>query len=836
MPGTQPSLGTLTRSKTGGALTLTQAIQWAPGRDYTFTITGADMDGDPLSYQTTVTTPSLPLAAPRSWPASIPGPLGTLNAWAVRTYLNEGLNGAEDMQAMLDFLAAASDRTPALTPNTVIDTAESNLNFVDPSTNGPGGVIACPRPFPADALSTSTNGGAARDDNHVVTSAHGSIQITEESDYTFNFRGDDGFMFRIKAASGPHPRFIAAGGPGSVDQAAQNILYFPAGTGDANTRGIIHLTPGTYKLEYATWEGVGGFFYQVSAAKGFFPNNEDTATWAAVGYQTSRTTPVPYPSMVGQWAVDSTPAGVAVGTNANAEASVDAAVAADPVAARSLWDAINFQDDVSGGSERIGGSAIFPRMVNGADDNNFALKAAGTLHIPEDGNYLLGFQGDDGSRLTVGGVHGGFSALVENASGASTIGRANTIAANIGSLGSAVNFAPSTSAQWQQAGAIVGDANKAISTTAVDGAKTRVPFNAGLNPGDSFTVEFWAKPSTIPASLTCVASSGNFANPRSGWLIYMAPAAAAAGGIGWNFRGYTGVGTGFAFSIFAGAEPVAGQWYHVVATWDGSTATIYANAAGGVPATGVTTYVPATTAISSGSLNVGSRADGAFGWSGTIDELAIYPTALDLGTINSHADNGMDPDRLQSYPSLVLERNPLGYWRFNETVQPRADLGSLIYDAALSGNSSTVGRIFLTAGDYPISALFWEAGGGASFEIFATRDIPGGCVPTQALRNGGWPSVPDNNGLALVPHPIPVPAYPTSGLVILPNTAMSITFTSVPYATYTLQCSQDLVNWLDLNNNIAASAASTTFTGVPGDYFFVDPADRRSLYRIIANP
>ena len=236
-----------------------------------------------------------------------PGPMGTANAWGVRTYLNQGLNGAEDLTAVLDFLAGAADRTPVLTPDTVVDTAEAYLNFRDPESNpATNGVIPNDLPFPGDALSTATNGGTARGDDHVITSAHGTIQIAAEGDYTFNIHCDDGFMFRIRAASGPHPKFIATGGPGSVDQMQQNLLFFPAGTGDADTRGIVHLTPGSYKLEYVTWEGGGGFFYEVSVAHGFFPANADTSTWTPVGISSNRTTPIQYPSMVGQWAVDST--------------------------------------------------------------------------------------------------------------------------------------------------------------------------------------------------------------------------------------------------------------------------------------------------------------------------------------------------------------------------------------------------------------------------------------------------------------------------------------------------------------------------------------------------
>ena len=287
----------------------------------------------------------------------------------------------------------------------------------------------------------------------------------EEADYTFNFRGDDGFMFRIKAASGPDPKFAFSGGPGSVDEAAQNIIYFPVGTGDADTRGIIHLLAGVYHLEYMTWEGGGGFWYQVTSAKGFFGSNGDTSAWRAVGFTSDRTTPIPYPSMVGDWTVLSTPARRADRRDdlAGADAAVDAAVAADAVAATSLWPIINFTDPEVGGTSRIPGDSPGRAMCppdpdNGitGDDDNFAMRMSGTLHIPEDGTYLFGFQGDDGARITIGGVHDGFTDLVENLTGAAVIGRANTPVLNSGSAGAAANSNPDTSVIFQQPGALAG--------------------------------------------------------------------------------------------------------------------------------------------------------------------------------------------------------------------------------------------------------------------------------------------------------------------------------------------------------------------------------------------
>lgn len=827
--GTPPSLGALQASKSGETTTFTLPINWTPGITYDFTLSGKSASGADLVYAIQIPAPGLTLSPARQWPAVLPGPLGTAGRWGVRTYLNEGIDGSENLDAMLAFLANASDRTPTLTPTTVVDTQEPDLSFKDQDTNAatapPTGTL---RDFPGEALSRSTNGDLSRDDNHVISVAHGSIQISEESDYSFSLRGDDGFFFRVTAAVGPQPQFLAVDGGSQVDTAARNILYYANGTGDTNTRAAMHLTPGDYNLEYATWEGGGGFWYQVAAAKGFVLNAADTATLRTIGY-----VPTPAPlSMVGQWAVDSTLPGVAVGSNASADASVDAAIAADPVAARSFWNEINFQDDGGGGSsERIGGSAIFPRLADDAANDNFALRAQGTLRIPVEGDYLIGFQGDDGSRLKIGGDNPGFTELTENFTGASTIGRANTILKNQGSVGTAGDFGFSTSAVFSKDGVLKGNADKAIGLDAADAAKTSVLYTPGLNPAGDFSTEIWVKPGPIPGALTCIYSSGNFGDPRSGWLIYMDPAN------GWSFRGYANSGLATAFDMATeNMAPVEDQWYHIVSTWEAATGTasLYVDGALAKTLSGITNFVPTSApATLHGRFHIGSRADGAFGWTGDADEAAIYPSTLSASVIQSHFANANDAGRAVPYETLVSGASPLGYWRLNETEQPRVELGGLHYDAALGGDSSTVGKIHLKAGDYPISALYWEAGGGASFEIFAALDTD--TPDFRALANPV-----DFSGLVLTAPPVTGITDPGLGSVVPvlsfnADNTFSITFKSLAGAGYTLEGSSNLTTWQTILGNIAATGPSTTVTGTAGGFFSYSPGDPKRFFRIKSN-
>lgn len=843
--GNQPVLGPLQISKANGVTTIVTELVWAPGTEYNFTINGKDTANANLVYTPKITTPAPPLAAARTWPATIPGPLGTANAWGVRTFLNDGINNAETFDGMMDFLANSSDRTPTLTPDTVVDSQEQYLNFYDPATNGPtNAVVPGGRPFPGDALSTATNGGTARDDNHVITSAHGTITITEESDYTFNIRGDDGCMFRIKRAEGGAPPKFVAVANGQVDAAQQNIVYFFNPTGDTNVRAVTHLTPGTYKLEYATWEGGGGFWYQVSSAKGYFLNDGDTTAWRAIGYQALTTTPIPYPSMVGNWTVLSTlPGGLTQVDIPGADAAVNAAVAADAVAATSSWAQINFFDPQSGGTGRIAGDVPWPRNTD-ADDNRYAMRMNGTLRIPESGEYLIGFQGDDGTKLTIGGSHSGFSALTENATGGGVIGRSTDTLRNSGSIGAVGNFNTSTSAVFQQDGALAGSTDKAISVTLADPVRTRVDYTPLLNPLGDWSAEIWIKPAeTAPGSgvlpgapFTCPFSSGNFGDPRSGWLIYMDNVN------GWSLRGYTGVGLGTAFNVSTvGMPPSPNVWYHVVATWTSATgtATLFVNGTQVGSQSGVTNFLPtsAPTAIN-GRLHIGSRADNAFAWAGVADEAAIYPTALTPTQVLSHYENGTDPARTKPYDVLVQELAPLGYWRLNDTTgNPRADLGTITTDVP-TGDSSTVGRIFLAAGDYPITTTFWEDGGGSYIEVFARRDA-GSSVPFRSLINGGWPTIQDYNGLPLAVTP-PAPGPANTGLATLPPTVnpdgtMRVTFPSVATVVYDLQESSNLQSWTTVTT-VEATGLSTTINGVAGSYLYVDPSKAKNYYRVVARP
>jgi Concanavalin A-like lectin/glucanases superfamily len=939
-----------------------------------------------------------------------PGPMGLNGNWGVRTYMNHGIVNAEDLAAALVFLndPATKLRTPETAPATTIDSQLPFLNCVDPQTNSGGGVVGNSTPFP---------GNTPENDDHVLTVAHALINVTDAGDYTFNCHSDDGFLLRVLSVNGPDPTFASVSGNGSI--AAPNEIQFTMGTGDADTRGVINLQAGIYKLEYVTWEGGGDFFYQLTAAKGAFAHNAETNTWRPVGYvspQVGISYTQPYTD---RWTVYTTaPGGVPVSSIVDTEAAVTAAVLADPVAAISSWNLINFTDPETnpGSPGRIPGDAPWPRNT-AADDNNYGLRATTTLFIADDGDYLLGYAGDDGSRLTVGNplawrafndsaykpgqlnslnattwgigrnfVGAGTSGLLKNihtgaltaitatwtefltvgsvnsagdtasftaaseagtlfgdildpsgtisygdapgwyvdltltgldpaksytfagtanrnggaayaprvtnwsllgadssspasstgvvtvsptsvefstgdngagllarwrnirsgsdgtvvirtthgtgaiagsdpyrgyggglfmvaeqsvfstiaersteagASAAATIGRKDTIAANQGSLGAAVNFGYSTNAVFERPGALAGSTTTGIEVAAATTPKMQTPFSAALTPS-SFTVEAWVKPAVANATgtLTCVMANGQFASPRSGWLVYQSDS-------GWILRTYNQNGAATSANITGGPAPVVGQWHHLAVTWDGTTGTakIYVNGTATSTAAGIP-FVPS----SNGVFTLGARSDSTFGWSGMIDEVAIYPSVLSGATIAAHIANANNAGRSTPYQTLVMADSPLGYWSLNEATQPIGELNTIFTDVG-TGNSTTVGRIHLAAGDYPLSTAYFEGDGGSWFEVFGRREVGALALPFVPLSAGGAVDFVDLNGLQLVNFSTPrIVSFSLIG------TTLNVTFGLTPGLNYIVESSTDLVTWAPQSTFLSGPGATTPWT------------------------
>lgn len=215
------------------------------------------------------------------------------------------------------------------------------------------------------------------------------------------------------------------------------------------------------------------------------------------------------------------------------------------------------------------------------------------------------------------------------AAGVQLASAAPTISYNTGSLGVAGNGASTESVVVDQPGAVAAYIDH--SSSYAGGAQTVVPFRPELNPAANspFTIEFWAKPSAWDDDDAPIGNRLGGGGNRSGWVFFQ-----RGGNNGWNFRMYNGAGTAMGWSI-TGGTAVLNEWTHVVVTWNGTTPLLYVNGAF-VPTTndpgnnGV--YNPNTTE----SFYVGSLIAGASAYTGQLDEIAFYPSALTATQIANH--------------------------------------------------------------------------------------------------------------------------------------------------------------------------------------------------------
>jgi hypothetical protein len=227
----------------------------------------------PVGLPTSRPDPALPRVFPSPL-ARMPGAAGTATAWGSTSVSD--LGGIGNVWGALGRLYATGEGTR-------VDGTVSSFDVNDPEDGGNQGTIAGPQvPRVGDTPSA--------DDNWVST-MKGTIQVPagQGGAYTFNVRSDDGFALRlISQASGLSPivqhqftgmRTVEGGG--SIDQ--DGTLIFRNGTGDSNTQGVVNLAPGKYEVEFVTWDGCCGGFYEVSTAKGDFVNNYGVPQWTLLG-------------------------------------------------------------------------------------------------------------------------------------------------------------------------------------------------------------------------------------------------------------------------------------------------------------------------------------------------------------------------------------------------------------------------------------------------------------------------------------------------------------------------------------------------------------------------
>ena len=300
----------------------------------------------------------------------------------------------------LNSMADAEDRVADPAATAVVST-HLFINFADPQTNVAGGGF-----FPGDVPFASNNltpqGLLNGDDNDFVTIARTFIQITAEDDYTFGFSSDDGARLRIFGATFTSSTRLNATNPANPAHSG-DTLSFPGLTGNSDTLGVCHLTPGIYPIEFLTWERDGGAYAEVFSARG--AKTAVDASFRLIG------DPVPAQDFsMGTLAAP----GWNVAVIRNGANSLNAALtqvfahwssAAQPNTTLATVASLNYYDPQSGGGGHGQTQTPFPGNLAG-DDNSFALGARATLTVPAHGYYTFCILGDDSVRFRIKGSRG----------------------------------------------------------------------------------------------------------------------------------------------------------------------------------------------------------------------------------------------------------------------------------------------------------------------------------------------------------------------------------------------------------------------------------------------
>lgn len=255
------------------------------------------------------------------------------------------------------------------------------------------------------------------------------------------------------------------------------------------------------------------------------------------------------------------------------------------------------------------------------------------------------------------------------------------IAANSGTAGATLNGTYMNIPTRGITGALVGDADTAIS---LNGSNhyVDIPYSADLNPpqGQPWTAEIWAK-SNVSGVLPPFSSGtpGNVTN-RQGWVLYFF-------NNDLSFRAYTNNGANATINGGDGLTIpgviATNTWYHVVVTCDGIDFRVYLDGVevGSTPTVGPNgTYSAGTTGTA-----LGFRLGAGNYFNGSLDEAAFYTTALSPARIKAHYDNGTNnPARAQSYDLEIAEDNPVAHYKLNEPAGPA--VGASVFAVAAPNN------------------------------------------------------------------------------------------------------------------------------------------------------
>ena len=182
-----------------------------------------------------------------------------------------------------------------------------------------------------------------------------------------------------------------------------------------------------------------------------------------------------------------------------------------------------------------------------------------------------------------------------------------------------------------------------------------IPYHPELSPvtgdglhGAPFSVECWVQPLTqptdysIPLAMFGKYETGDYAN-ASGWNFYQSPGPASY----WIFNVKNGP---FAQASGVMIQPL--QWYHLAATFDGSTFIFYVNGTAQVTSAGNTGYL--ADHLFDGQIGAGDNT-GFLPFNGGVDEVAFYTNVLSAADIHNHYALGITSFSARAFSPFVIE-------------------------------------------------------------------------------------------------------------------------------------------------------------------------------------
>ena len=192
------------------------------------------------------------------------------------------------------------------------------------------------------------------------------------------------------------------------------------------------------------------------------------------------------------------------------------------------------------------------------------------------------------------------------------------------------------------------------------GAGVQIPDHTNYTFNQTITVEAWIKPASNGRGY--ILSNRGY-NGNEGYLLEYDD---------WDRRVRWSIWTNYNNSSWDGdTQLIAGQWYHVAATFDGSRAKLYIN---GILDGNWDWQPQGIVNQPNDGITIGSRRDYGSEFDGLIDEVRIWNIARSGGEVNTNMNREL----------FGNESGLIGYWRFNEGS------GDNVLDYSNSSNDGTI--------------------------------------------------------------------------------------------------------------------------------------------------